>query len=84
MDVRETGEYAAGRVPGAVSIPMGRLPSRLDDLSRLAPVHVICASGNRSRAMRDLLVEAGFDAVNVTGGTQAWIDSGRPVEGDVR
>ncbi|MBB6627867.1 rhodanese-like domain-containing protein [Nocardioides sp. KIGAM211] len=80
VDVREPAEYAAGHVPGAVSIPMGRLSARMGDLSRLAPVHVICASGNRSRAMCDLLAAGGYDAVDVTGGTRAWIASGRPVE----
>ncbi len=32
VDVREPGEYAAGRVPGARNIPMGHLPSRLGEL----------------------------------------------------
>lgn len=80
IDVRETSEYADGHVPGAVSIPMGHLMSRLDELDRGAPVHLICASGNRSGAMADALVAQGFDAINVVGGTTAWIRSGRPVE----
>lgn len=80
IDVRETSEYAAGHVPGAVNIPMGRLTARLGELDRGATVHVICASGNRSGAMVDLLVAHGFDAVNVAGGTGAWIRSGRSVE----
>lgn len=79
IDVRETGEYAEGHVPGAVNIPMGHLPSRLDELDLDAPVHVICASGNRSSAMVDVLAAQGFDAVNVLGGTSAWVSSGRPV-----
>ncbi|WP_341924156.1 rhodanese-like domain-containing protein [Nocardioides psychrotolerans] len=80
VDVRETGEYAAGHVPGAVNIPMGHLTRRATELDRNAPVLLICASGNRSAAMVDLLVAQGFDAVNVLGGTGAWIRSGRPVE----
>lgn len=79
IDVREPAEYVAGHVPGALSIPMGRLTSRLDELDRSAPVHLICASGNRSGAMADVLVAQGFDAVNVLGGTTAWLQSGRPV-----
>jgi rhodanese-related sulfurtransferase len=80
IDVREAGEYADGHVPGAVLIPMGQLTSRLDELDRQAPVHLICASGNRSGAMADVLAARRFDAVNVLGGTAAWIRSGRPVE----
>lgn len=79
IDVRESDEYAAGHVPGAVNIPMGRLTARLDELDRTAPVHLVCASGNRSAAMADVLLTQGFDAVNVRGGTSAWIRSGRPV-----
>ena len=79
VDVRESVEYAQAHVPGAVLVPMGHLASRLGEIDRSTRVHVICASGNRSKAMTDLLVAAGFDAVSVSGGTRAWIESGRPV-----
>ena len=80
VDVREPAEYAAGHVPGARLIPMGQLTSRLEELDRRTRVHLICASGNRSGAMTDVLIARRFDAVNVLGGTTAWIRSGRPVE----
>jgi rhodanese-related sulfurtransferase len=80
IDVREPGEYVAGHVPGARLVPMGQLPSRLGDLDRDRPVYVVCASGNRSAAMTDLLVASGFDAYSVAGGTAAWAKSSRPVE----
>lgn len=80
VDVRERGEYAEGHVPGAILIPMAHLPARTGELDPSSRVHVICASGNRSKAMTDLLRAAGFDAVSVAGGTSGWIDSGRPVE----
>lgn len=79
VDVREPQEYAAGHVPGARNIPMGRLTARAHELDLGSPVHLICASGNRSSAMVDLLAAQGFDAVNVAGGTAGWITSGRPV-----
>ncbi len=79
LDVRERAEYAQAHVPGAVMMPMGQLASRLDEVDRSTRVHVICASGNRSKAMTDLLVAQGFDAVSVAGGTSAWIASGRAV-----
>ena len=79
VDVRERAEYAQVHVPGAVPMPMGQLASRLHELDRSTRVHVICASGNRSKAMTDLLVAAGFDAVSVAGGMRAWLESGRSV-----
>ncbi|MEV6413614.1 rhodanese-like domain-containing protein [Kribbella sp. NPDC051718] len=82
VDVRESSEYLAGHVPGSVPVPMGRLPSRLADLDKSRPVYLVCASGNRSAAMADLLLVAGFDAYSVAGGTAAWVRSGRSVETD--
>lgn len=79
IDVREPREYAEAHVPGATLIPMGQLSARMVELDPLKPVYVICASGNRSGAMTDLLTAAGYDAVNVAGGTTGWTRTGRPV-----
>ena len=79
VDVREPGEYVTGHVPGAVLIPMGQLPGRTAELSRGAPVYVVCASGNRSATMTGFLRNAGFDAYSAAGGTSGWARSGRPV-----
>jgi rhodanese-related sulfurtransferase len=79
VDVRETNEYVAGHVPGALHIPMGRLPSRVDELDMDAAVYVVCASGNRSATMTDFLTHTGFTAYSVAGGTSGWARSGRDV-----
>jgi rhodanese-related sulfurtransferase len=81
VDVREPEEYVAGHVPGAVPIPMNQLATRMGEIDKTSRVFVICASGNRSSAMTDLLRGAGFDAVSVARGTGAWTRSGRPLEG---
>jgi rhodanese-related sulfurtransferase len=80
IDVREPGEYVTGHVPGAALVPMIELSFRLGELDKTRPVYVLCASGNRSAAMTDVLVAAGYDAYSVTGGTAAWARSGRPLE----
>ncbi len=80
VDVREPAEFREGRVPGATNIPTSQLDARLGELDRDRPVHVVCASGNRSGAMVEVLAANGFDAINVAGGTSAWIRSGRPIE----
>ena len=68
-------------MPGAVLMPMAQLTDRMSEIDKNSPVFVICAAGGRSSAMTDLLRASGFDAVSVAGGTNAWIESGRPVEG---
>jgi rhodanese-related sulfurtransferase len=80
VDVREPAEFSTGHVPGAVSIPMGQLPGRLNAIHRRMPVFVICQSGGRSSAMTDVLRHHRFDAHSVTGGTAAWTVSNRPVD----
>ena len=80
IDVCEPAEFREGHVPGATNIPMGQLTARLGEIDPNRPVHVVCASGNRSSAMADVLTANGFDAMNVAGGTRAWIRSGRPIE----
>ena len=80
IDVREPMEFVRGHVPGALPMPMSQLASRLGELDRSRRTFVICATGNRSGAMTDLLRSRGFDAWNVAGGTAAWVRSGRPLD----
>ena len=80
VDVREPAEYVAGHIPGATPVPMSQVASRLGELAKERPVYVVCASGNRSAAMTDLLIAAGYDAYSVAGGTTAWSRSGRALE----
>lgn len=70
-------EYRAGHVPGAILIPLGLLPEKLDEVPATGPVSVICASGNRSLQATDFLRSRGIEAYSVAGGTGAWQHSGR-------
>jgi rhodanese-related sulfurtransferase len=81
LDVREPAEWAAGRAPGAVLIPLGQLSARLGELPREREIIAVCRSGNRSGAATGLLRRAGFSkAVNMAGGMVAWTKQGLPVE----
>jgi rhodanese-related sulfurtransferase len=81
LDVREPHEYAAGHVPGALSIPQADLALRLEELPRERELLVVCESGRRSLAAAKFLKQVGFSKVsNLAGGTSAWRNAGRPTE----
>jgi rhodanese-related sulfurtransferase len=79
LDVRNPDEYESGHVSGAVLIPLGELGARQDDIPGGDPVYVICATGGRSLQATKAMVEAGYPAVSVSGGTKGWIERGHPV-----
>ncbi|KMO83965.1 MBL fold metallo-hydrolase [Mycolicibacterium chlorophenolicum] len=73
VDVRNPGEAAAGMIPGAVNIPVGQLPDRLDELNPAAPTVVYCAGGYRSSVAASVLRRNGFtDVSDILGGYHAW------------
>lgn len=67
IDVRETGEYARGHIDGVINIPMSEMRNRLDELDKSKPVYVHCQTGQRSYNMTLMLMEHGFEALNVAG-----------------
>jgi len=78
VDVRRPDEWEEAHIDGASLVTLDGLADRLDELPRDETLLVICRSGGRSAVATETLVEAGFDAVNVTGGMLAWIDAGHP------
>jgi len=79
LDVREDDEWVHGHIEGATHIPMGEVPSRLDDLPEADPLYVICRGGGRSARVAAWLNQNGYDAVNVAGGMGQWEADGRPM-----
>ena len=78
LDVRTDEEWADGRIPGAVHIPMDQLMARLDEVGDR--VVCVCAVGARSGRVVEYLNAQGYEAVNLDGGIYAWADAGLPVE----
>ncbi len=79
IDVREPDEYGNGHVPGAILVPLGSVPDRLGDLGVGTELLLVCRSGARSMRAGEFLEAQGRTAVNVAGGTLAWVASGRDV-----
>ena len=83
LDVREDDEWVAGHAPEAVHIALHDLPSRVGELDPGRRVVCVCRSGNRSARATAWLRTRGIDAVNMSGGMQAWADAGHPVLDDL-
>ncbi|WP_052256660.1 rhodanese-like domain-containing protein [Salinicoccus sp. YB14-2] len=71
IDVRETDELKeTGYVPGAIHLPLTTFDIENKDLKdhKDDTVYVMCRSGKRSERVQHMLIDEGYDAVNVEGG----------------
>jgi NADPH-dependent 2,4-dienoyl-CoA reductase/sulfur reductase-like enzyme/rhodanese-related sulfurtransferase len=74
VDVRTSSEYAAGNIPGAMSMPVDEIRNRVAELTN-KDVLVNCQVGQRGHTATMLLKELGFNAVNLDGGYLTWSNS---------
>ncbi|MEH7356114.1 sulfurtransferase TusA family protein [Neobacillus drentensis] len=73
LDVREAAEYAFNHIPNAISIPLGELEERMDELNKENEILVLCRTGNRSDLAAQLLAKNGFmNVINVVPGMNQW------------
>ncbi|MFY4777095.1 sulfurtransferase TusA family protein [Metabacillus sp. RGM 3146] len=73
LDVRESAEFAFRHIPNALSLPLGDLEKRLNELNNEEEIFVICRTGNRSDLAAQKLAGAGFRKVtNVIPGMSEW------------
>ncbi len=81
IDVREPHEYTSGHVPGAGHIPVNTVYARREELPKDKDVIFVCAVGQRSALAAEMAAAAGLTRIfNLEGGTEAWVNSGEPVE----
>lgn len=90
LDVRGPGEIStSGTVKGAIRIPLPQLgqTAKADGSGPLPAVNegkriiCVCASGARSAAAAQQLMDLGYDEViNLRGGFGTWKQAGGPVE----
>lgn len=75
IDVREDEEVAQGIIPGAIHLPLGQVPQRLEEIPREDEVIFICRSGYRSDQACQYLSSLGYKGTtNLIGGMLAWVN----------
>ncbi|OJF16592.1 MAG: hypothetical protein A6D91_11315 [Bacillaceae bacterium G1] len=79
VDVREPEEFAAGHIPGAVNLPLGRIRFTANkELSPEDEIVLVCRSGRRSVTAARILKKMGYRKLyNLTGGMVMWERFGR-------
>ena len=88
VDVRDSAELQAGKIPGAVHAHRGGLEFALDPDSDFAnpaltggkTLVMVCGSGGRASLATQLALGFGHDAVCLEGGMKAWTAAGAPTE----
>jgi len=79
LDVREPWEIAQCVLPGSITIPMGEVPARVDEIDTERPVVCICHHGMRSLRVAMFLESRGHGQVlNLDGGIDDWARSVDP------
>jgi len=83
LDVRSTGEYRSGHVPGAVNIPHSQLPARISELDGAEDREVVvyCERGGRAQTAEQALRDAGFSQViHLEGDMSGWRGAELPTQ----
>lgn len=76
LDVRSSGEFKAGHIPGAINVNVmddASFAKKISGLDKSKTYYVYCRSGGRSGQACSLLAGQGFTHVfNLAGGLSGW------------
>lgn len=72
LDVRTEKEYENGTIQGATNFPLDSIRSRMNELPKDKRLAIFCKTGIRSYLAQRILVQNGFEVVNLSGGYDLW------------
>lgn len=76
IDVRTPEEYNDGYIPGAINIPLDKIPE-IKDFPYQGKIVVYCRAGVRSLKAKKIFDEKGYKGIkDLEGGINAWIKIG--------
>ncbi|MHC5065616.1 MAG: thiosulfate sulfurtransferase GlpE [Planctomycetota bacterium] len=81
VDIRDDSSYAAGHIPGAVTLDDSSVQAFLRDTDPDARIVVYCYHGNSSLGAAAFFLQQGFENVSsMSGGFEAWHGAGGTVK----
>ena len=74
IDIRSIEKYNNRHIPGYINIPLEKMLTSYNkylDINK--KYYIYCQKGIQSRKLCQILKNNGFNAINVTGGYEAWV-----------
>jgi NADPH-dependent 2,4-dienoyl-CoA reductase/sulfur reductase-like enzyme/rhodanese-related sulfurtransferase len=73
IDVRRKDEFDAGKIAGAINIPVDEIRNRLGEIAKDKNIFIYCEAGLRGYLAQRILRQNGFNnVVNLSGGYHTW------------
>ena len=74
IDIRSIEKYNSKHIMNAVNIPMEQLLIRPQKyLNKEKKYYIYCQKGIQSRKLCQILINGGYNVVNVSGGYESWV-----------
>ncbi len=84
IDVRDSGEWADGHMPGARLVPLEQFRAAPKAALPRDGVLFVCAAGMRSQTAARIAAQLGLTKVySLNGGTRGWVKAGLPLVQDL-
>jgi rhodanese-related sulfurtransferase len=81
IDVRTPEERSAAHIEGSRHIELEKVSGEAGSIDSDVPVVFYCKVGARSAMATEAFRAAGYDAYNLAGGINGWVEMGLPVNG---
>ena len=72
VDMRDESTFQFGTIPGAVNITLDSI-AKLYQLPKDHDIYVFCQTGENSGEFVELLMDAGYNAFNLSGGYREYL-----------
>lgn len=82
LDVRTAEEYSEGHIPGSINIDVNGEDFKVaanESLDKDRTVALYCRSGRRSKKAANILVENGFEVIELNNGITEWTGKNKSV-----